>query len=279
MFNSFYIINSKGERKPFSLRKIYRSARHAGASSNLAKKISRTIQKEAYPGITSNEIFKKIRRLLSREAKGVAIKFSLKEAMRKLGPTGFPFEKYIAEIFLRNGYKVKLNQYVPGFCLSYYEIDFVAQKDNLIYFGECKYHNLRGGRVHTDVTLANFARFLDIKKRYFLNKKRVNIKSLLVTNTKFTKKAIRYSQCVGVDLLGWNYPKGKGLEHLIDNQKLYPITILPSLNSHLAEIFVSKKMMLAEDALRPDLVRIMGGTKTIRNDLIKLKKEARMLLG
>lgn len=276
-----YVINTRGEREPFSFRKIYQSAKRAGASRKLAQEIAQIIQKQSYSGVKTSEIFRKIRKLLSRREPVSAIKFSLKQGMRKLGPTGFPFEKYIGEVLLRNGFKVRLNQYIPGFCCKRYEIDFLAQKKDLVYVGECKYRNLSGGRVHSDIALSNYARFLDTRKGKFFNKKQfqnVNIKSLLVTNTKFTSKAIRYSECVGVELLGWNYPRKRGLEYLIDSQRLYPVTILPSLTKNLAEIFASRKKMLVQDIFEPDVADIMRKTKKLKKDFERLRKEADMLL-
>lgn len=289
---SLYIINSNGERKPFSPKKVYRSARRAGASKELAQKIAKTIGKEVYPGITTLEIFKRVKKLLQQETPKAALRFNLKEGMKKLGPTGFPFEKYIEAIFSRNDFEVKLNQHISGFCCKY-EIDFVAKKDNILYIGECKYRNLPGAKVHSNSTLINYARFLDIQavdasrllviakqlsEKGKFNYKNLKIKSLLITNTKFTTKAIKYSNCVGVKLLGWNYPRNKGLEYLIDNQKLYPITILPSLSRYLAGIFASKKVMLAQDILRIDVTKFAKKTKISEKHLKRLAKEAEILL-
>lgn len=273
---SLYIINSNGEREPFSAEKVYRSAKRVGASKELAKKITKTIEKEVYPGITTLEIFKRVKKLLQRETPKAALKFNLKKGIKKLGPTGFPFEKYVGAIFSRNDFEVKLNQHISGFCCKY-EIDFVAKKDNLLYIGECKYHNLPGGRVHSNTALTNYARFLDIKKGKF-NRKNLKIKSLLVTNTKFTTRSISYSNCVGVELLGWNYPRNEGLEYLIDSQKLYPITILPSLSQYLAEIFASKKIMLVQDILRIDVTKFAKETKISEQHLKRLIKETEILL-
>jgi hypothetical protein len=277
---SNYVLNSKGEREPFSFRKVYRSARRAGASGALAKEIAQTIKEEASPDIKTSEIFERVRKLLSKQAPKSALRFPLKKAIFKLGPTGFPFEKYIGEVFSRMGYKTKLNQEVPGFCCRYYEIDFVAEKDGILYIGECKYRNLPGGKVHSDTALSNHARFLDIKKGKHSNGvKSLKVRSLLVTNTKFTNKAINYSNCVGVELLGWNYPRRKGLEYLIESQKLYPITILPSLRRSLADIFVRERMMLAQDLLRIDIERFSRKTRIPSNRLEALTREARILLG
>jgi len=276
--SSLYIINSTGEREPFSFQKVYRSARRAGASGVLAKEIAKTIEREAFSGIKTSEIFERVRKMLLRGAPRPALKFSLKKAMIKLGPTGFPFERYIGEIFSRMGYKVKLNQEVPGYCCRFYEIDFIAEKDGLIYIGECKYRHLAGGKVHSNVALSNYARFLDIEKGKFLNETKLKFKSLLVTNAKLTKKATDYSECVGVELLGWNYPKKKGLEYLIESKKLYPITILPSLKRNLADVFAQRRMMLAEDILRINVRKFAKKTGISLKRLESLAKEARTLL-
>ena len=273
---SSFVIKFNGEKEPFSAKKVYRSARRVGASKKLAEEISKKVKKKIYPGIKTSEIFRLVKSLLKQEAPAVALKFNLKEGIKKLGPTGFPFEKYIGEIFSRGGFEVKLNQHPFGSCCRY-EIDFLAKKNNLLYIGECKYRNLPGGKVHSDIALANYARFLDLKKGNFFSKE-LKTKSLLVTNRKFTSKAIKYSNCVGVELLGWSYPKKQGLEYLIDSQKLYPITILPSLNKYLTEIFVSKKIMLTKDLLMIDIDKFSKETKIVKNKLKVLKKEAEILL-
>jgi len=275
-----YVINAIGEKEPFSFEKVYRSARKSGASNLLARNIARTVAKEIYSGITTAEIFKKVKKELHRISPGASIAFNLKEGIRKLGPTGFPFEKYIAGILRDYGYKVKINQIIPGAC-SKYEIDFIAEKENLLYIGECKYHNLPSGRTHLDYALANYARFLDIKAGNFFNRfsNKFKTKSLLVTNTKLTKEAINYSKCVGVKLLGWNYPNGEGLEYLIETKKLYPITILPSLNPYLTNIFASKKIMLAKDLLNIDVEKFSRKEKVPENKIKYLIGETKILLG
>ncbi len=279
MTKYLYVINSRGEKELFSFQKVYRSARRVGAPKSLAQKIAKKIEKEIYPEIETSEIFKKVKRALHQEKPRAALKFNLKRGMKKLGPSGFPFEKYIGEIFIRNGFNVQLNQHISGFCCRY-EIDFLAKKGKLLYVGECKYRNLSGKRIHSNIALANYARFLDIKKGKFLHRtfKNIQIKSLLVTNTKFTTRTIKYSKCVDGELLGWNYPKKRGLEYLIDRQKLYPITILPSLKSYLADIFVSKRMMLVEDLLRIDISKFAKITKVPIEHLKPLLKEAKILL-
>lgn len=271
-----YVVNARGETEPFSLRKVYRSCRRIGASKKLAEEITKEIENKIYPGIDTSEIFKWVKERLSGTSFKSGMKFSLREAMRKLGPTGFDFEKYIGEVFIKNGFEVGLNQNVPGSCISSYEIDFVAKKGGLIYLGECKYHHQAGKRVDLKVGLSNYAKFLDISRDSAFPG--FQIKTLLVTNAKFTSKLKRYSKCVGIELLGWRYPRRKGLERMIEKKNLYPITILPSFKRYLKKIFAQKRIMLALELLEDSPKKIAQKLKLPLKEINKLVEEAKILL-
>lgn len=273
---SIFVINSRGEKEPFSKSKIYRSAKMAGASSDVAWKIARTVKKEACPGIKTSAISARAEQLLRKDFPGVAFRFNIKKAMRDLGPTGFPFEKYIKNILKTWGYEASINQFLPGKCLSAYEIDFVAKKGNVIYIGECKYKHRFGDRIHYYDALANHARFLDILEGGSYHN--FKIKSMLVTNTKFSDRTRDYCRCVGTELLGWNYPENRGLEYFIEKEKLYPITILPSLKGHLKDIMVREKIMLADHILKIDMRKFAEKHKLPPRQLARLVQQAETLL-
>ena len=274
MKENLNVINMEGEIKPFSIQKVYRSARNAGASKELSKEVVRKIKKIVYPNIKTLEIFKEIKKILIEKDFKTFLRFDLKEAMKKLGPTGFLFEKYTKSILESMGFKTNINLNIKGKCCSY-EIDFLAKKEKEIYVGECKFRNAFDNRVDVNTALINKARFLDLKDGNYLKKySNFIIKDYLITNGKFTKKAISYSKCAGVNLWGWNYPKGKGLEKIIEEKKLYPITILPSLSKDILEIFISNGKMLIEDVFT-----IEDFYKKIPSKKINiLKKEAETLL-
>ncbi len=277
-----YVVNSRGEQEPFSVQKVERSARKVGASLRLAKEIAREIQQQAYQGIATQEIFQKVKSFLEAHNPSFGIKFSLKQAMRALGPTGFHFEKYIAAILKEMGYKVSLNQFISGKCLKKYEIDFLACKDKLFRFGECKYHSQIGMAVVQEVALANYARFLDIKQGSFSSQKTsqgFSLKSILVTNARFSERAIKYSRCVGVELWGWKYPVNNGLEAVIDKEQLYPITILPSFQKCWAEIFGQKNLMLVKNILEIDLSKFASENSIEQKELQLLLRDAKILFG
>lgn len=276
MPDNILITNAQGEKEPFSHDKVYTSAKRVGASDFQARTIAATIEKEIYPGIKTWDIFAKVKDLLAKENQKAALRFSLKEAMRRLGPTGYSFEKYIGEIFSIIGYNVKLNQFIRGHCVTY-EIDFLAEKENFTYVGECKYHKLPEGKVDLQVALANCARFHDIKKAGTFGRRAV--KSILITNTKFTTEAIKYSECKDIDLLGWRYPNEQGLEYLIESRNLYPLTILPSYKGRLEEIFTGEGKMLVKDifdaANSEDFNR---NPECVKNGIHNLMREAEVLL-
>ncbi len=280
MKESIYVVNNRGEKEPFSLRKVYQSARRVGASEKTAKKISKIIEKQVYPGIKTSKIFKKIKNLLKKESPKLSIKFSLKEGLRKLGPAGFLFEKFIGEIFKKQGYRVKLNLSLKGYCLEY-ETDFLAKKKNLVYIGECKFRNLpEEGLVHSKTALAFWAKILDFKKGDFSKNefKKNKIRPILVTNAKFSGSTAKYSKCVGIKLLGWRCPKTNGLEKIIDENSFYPITILPSFKKALIPAFVKKKIILVKDVLKIKPGKFSKETGISQKTLNSLIKEVKILL-
>lgn len=278
--SKIFIIDSLGNREPFSWRKVYQSALRVGADKALAKKIASEIQNEVYNNIKTSEIFKKVQEYLYQDLPKAGIRFSLKEAIRNLGPSGFPFEKYIGEIFSRLGFEVQLNQHLPGQC-AFYEIDFLAKFDKQLIVGECKYHSLPGSRVDLKVALANYARFLDLQEGPFFKQgslKTLKPRPMLVTNTKFTSEAIRYAECKKMDLLGWRYPENRGLEYVIESNKFYPITILPSSKGEILQKCGEIHLMLAQDLLTINLSQCAKKTGIPEKKLLALKQEAEILL-
>ena len=51
----------------------------------------------------------------------------------------------------------------------------------------------------------------------------------VVTNSRFTSDATDYGKCVGLKLLGWDYPQNRSLKSLVETHQIQPITTLSSL--------------------------------------------------
>lgn len=276
-----HVINSLGQAEPFSLAKIRRGAERIGASKDLAQEIAATIEAEAKPGITTRQIAQRVEQILSKKYPRGRIRFRLKDAIRRLGPSGFPFEKYVGGIFTQLGFSVKLNQYVPGQCVSH-EIDLLAEEEKYFLIGECKYHSLPGGRVDLKVGLVHYARFLDLKSSDSLaaaRDRRLKIRPIIITNSKFTSKIIKYAEGVGIDLLGWKYPALRGLEYVIESEKFYPVTILPSLNSSALESLYRQKLVLVQDLLDVNPAKLSHKTGLSEKKIRAAQREAEILLG
>jgi len=248
-----YVINLAGQKEPFSWKKVFSSAQRAGASKELATKIADEISLLVYPGISTALIYEEVLKRLHESEPKVGIRFSLKKAIQRLGPTGFPFEKYVGALFENQGWQVFLNQQLKGYCLTY-EIDFLAEKEEELFIGECKFrHALAKQKIPSEIILENYAKFLDLKKGELFktpafSQKEINF--ILVTDAKFTHRSQKFAQCYHLELLGWRYPQERGLEYLIESQNLYPITILPSLDDDLARQCFEEKIILVKDLLK-----------------------------
>jgi len=272
------IVKASGELEKFNKEKIYNSLRKSGIRPQIAYKICKEVEKKIYSGISSQEILNEINKYLQKENLLLAARYNLKKAIMALGPSGFFFEKYIAEIFKSYGYQTEVGKIVKGFCVRH-EIDVIAHRKNKHFIIECKYHNMPGIKSDLKVALYTFARFLDIKKawengesiKYFHN-------VFLVTNTKCTGEAIAYSRCAGLKIIGWHYPKNKGLEALIENKRLYPITILPSFSKYIRERLSSIEIILAKDILKYSFNELINVSHLKPIVVKKLQQEAEEII-
>ncbi len=244
------IIKASGEKEKFSEEKLYESLKRAGVKSEFARSVVKEVGKKVKPDITSEDILKHASRCITKRDPILAARYNLKHAIMALGPSGFLFEQYVAAILEEYGYDTEVGIMVRGGCVTH-EVDVVARKENKHFMIECKYHNSRGIYSDLKVALYTHARFLDIKKvweaqsghKYFFHQ------PWLVTNTKCTSQAIQYAECAGLRIISWRYPKDAGLESLVEEKGLYPVTVLPSVNRYAKERLAENNIMLAKDLL------------------------------
>jgi len=261
-----YVVKASGEREEFDVEKVRRTCLRAGASKELADKIAKEVENRAHDGITTKEILDITLKLLDEEPEAAA-KYDLKRAIMSLGPAGFPFEEFMAEVLQNYGYKTKVGQILRGKCANH-EIDIDAEKDGRRYLVECKYHNAPG--IYTDLKVALYihARFLDLSKNFD--------HAWLACNTKCTMEARRYAKCVGLKVTSWRYPPKESLEKMIEDKKLYPVTILKSVGGFVKDRLFQARIMLAKDLLNyapEDLKRMTGLTQdTINRIMEKVRK-------
>lgn len=219
-----------GEYEPFSEQKVRSSLQRAGADKELIDNIVDYVKPELYDGITTKEIYAHVFARL-RELRGpVVSKYDLKGAILRLGPSGFPFERFVAGILEAHGYEVAIGQIIQGKCVEH-EIEVIAQKGNKHFMIEAKFHNVPGMKSDIKDGLYTYARFLDVEKAWvqIAGHRRHFHQGWLVTNTKVTSKVKEYAQCVGLKVISWDYPPEGSLRSLIEESGLIPVTALTSL--------------------------------------------------
>jgi hypothetical protein len=260
------IIKASGEKESFNGKKIYSGIILAGGSKKLARETIEKVRKRIREGKTTTEDILTFVLDNLRKEKGVAARYDLKRAIMSLGPSGFPFEKYVSSILKEYGYSTEVGVSLKGKRVMQ-EIDVIA-KNKEKYMIECKYHNNLGKYAGLKEAMYTYARFLDVKKHGF------NF-PWLITNTKCSISAVNYSKGINLKITGWKYPKNKGLKELIERKNLYPITIIRTIDSKTKEKLYSLKIMLAKSLLEYSIPKLIEKTglkeKVIKNILEETK--------
>jgi len=265
----FYIKKASGEKELFDIEKFKRSLRRSGSPDNLIIKIAQKIAKT--PSIrNTKQIYSFAIKELKKANPAIAARYNLKQALISLGPTGYPFELFIAQIFKAQGFSITLNKIAQGYCVDH-ELDVVATKKNLYTMIECKFHNRQKYKSDVKIPLYVKARFDDLKKGIKQRKNNNDYHSALVaTNTKFTTHARKYGICAGLQLLDWSYPKKNGIAFLIQKYTLYPITTLTTLSMEEKKRIIKNGIILCS-ALQDNewVLKKIGLDKRDRNKAIK----------
>lgn len=209
--------------EPYSEEKILHSIKRAGIPEKIHNDVLKHVNSKVYDNIPSSEIYGHVTEFLGASDYPYSrSRYSLKQAIMDLGPTGYPFEDFISEILNSHGYNTEVRVNLMGKCVSH-EVDIVAKKNERSILIEAKFHNSVGTRTDVHVPMYTKSRYEDIKDKYNLNE------SWIITNTKATTDAIAFAECVGMTIISWSYPEKGSLRELIESAGLHPITILSTL--------------------------------------------------
>ena len=247
-----WVIKSTGERERFSLNKLRRSLTRSGADDETIERIVEHILPELHEGMKTSQIYKHAYSILKKNKYPAAIRYSLRKAVLELGPSGFPFEKFVAEVLRGKGYTAQTGVILPGFCVDH-EVDVLMEKDNRHIFAECKFHNQQGIKTDVKVALYVHARFMDLQKAHDEAHKRHEgeVKKVhegwLITNTKLTSDAIEYANCAGLTVIGWDYPEKGNLQDLILETGVHPLTFLSTLTQSDKNSLLEQGIVMCRD--------------------------------
>ena len=121
------IIKYSGKKVKFSIHKLRASLKRTGAEDAVVNQIINKVRDELYQGISTKEIYNRAFALLKKKKSCLASKYKLKKAIYELGPTGFPFERFVAAVLKYAGYSVEVGTILNGKCVTH-EIDVIANK-------------------------------------------------------------------------------------------------------------------------------------------------------
>ncbi len=252
------IIKADGTIEPFDPAKLAASLRRAGAGVHTAEKIAQVITQSAGATVDSREVYRKAFTMLRREARPAAARYALRRALFEFGPSGHPFEDFVAQLMKAEGWNVEWRKMIQGKCVTH-EVDVYATRGNETLAAEVKYHNDPFYKTDVKVALYVKARFDDIWHCEPSKQTCPISTGMLITNTKFTTQAQDYAACAGLELLGWSYPQGNNLYDRIVKAGIYPITTLTTLKKAEKNLLIGKGIVTTQMLLESrDILRTIG---------------------
>jgi len=272
-----YVTKADGSKQPFDKQKIINTCLRLQATPEQAQSIADKIEAKAYDGIPTKKILQMVFQYMKKYRPAIGYQIDLKQAIAMLRSKP-DFEIFVAKLFEAMGYEVKTNLIIQGKCIEH-EIDVVARKGNEIILIEVKHHVNHHTYSGLDVFLQLNSTLEDLKEGYENGKNSFKFtRAILICNTKVSDHARRYALCKGLEFIAWKFPPEKGLERLIEEYKLYPITFLKEIERDeaykLADVGIVTVKQLLDDAEK--ISRKSGINK---NRVLQLQKAAKIVLG
>lgn len=259
------IRKANGTIEDFNEKKLINALVKTGAKVDVAMEICDYVKNKCVENykddqpIKTEYIYHLAFKHLKNISKASALKYSLKRSMLEIGPSGFPFEKFIAEVWRHQGFDAVTGQMIMGQCVAH-EVDVVAwNKDKLVMI-EAKYHSDAGSRTDLKNALYVKARYDDIESTSFSirsfvpNGEPISSDKMpeklsegwLITNTYFSETAITYAECNDLKLMSFDYPEDGSLQDRIIEYSLYPITILTTLTKEEKKRLIDRGIILCQ---------------------------------
>ncbi|SFS53359.1 ATP cone domain-containing protein [Sphingobacterium wenxiniae] len=237
-----------GEVVPFDANSLRHSLTRSGATDEEVDKVYEDIKTHLYDGITTRELYEWAYAALKKQRNSYAARYSLKKALRDLGPEGFYFEKWISRLFAADGFETITGQTVQGHAVTH-EIDVVAVKEDVMYAIECKFRNDVDAKISVTTPMYFMSRLKDISdiSYDFFEGKRNFTGGCLVTNAYLTTDSISFGEYYRLNMLSWNYPVKNSLKLQVDNNGLYPITCLSTLKQKEKTDLLKLQCILVQD--------------------------------
>jgi hypothetical protein len=245
-----YIKKGSNQLEPFDYSKYKKSLLKSGVKkTHVADIVDEIGSPKKY--FSTKELNKKTYKLLLKRSKVIAANYNLKQALYSLGPTGYPFEILCSYLFRAKGFKTRVSVVKKGEFVRH-EVDVIAERADKVLYCECKFHSQKRHKNDIKLPLYVHSRYLDLKAA---NRGR-DFTYALLTNTCFSKDAIKYSIGVGLELYAMNYPTKNNFVDLIVKYKVYPVTALHSLRSKDKKNLLNNRIVVIKQITTEELFKI-----------------------
>ena len=210
-----------GSREAYNQNKVLSSIVRSGVRKNEVVKILGRVESKIYDGISTGELYQVVAKEIEKQISPKCSHFyRLREALGKMG--SFDFEEFATKLLEKQGYLCQHDIIVPGFCVSH-QIDIIAKdKNDILFYVEIKHHRNFHRNCGLGAMTEFWARLEDLTKGFNNGQNKYNFsKAWLITNTKFSGHAKKYSRCKELKLTGWRYTlndtqKEKGMEKMVE---------------------------------------------------------------
>lgn len=246
------VTKASGQTEEFDEGKLIQNLKFAKIPADIAADAANYVKNRLEDQISTAKIHDYVQEYLNKNNLiGYALHYDLKNALLRLGPSGYAFEKFIAKVLAAYGYLTRQGLTIQGKCVTH-EIDVDAQKAGQHFLVECKFHNQPGTKTDVQVALYTYARFLDVRAALetSADHSQQYHQAWLVTNTKVTKDVLDYARCMDMKVLAWGYPQMGSLREIIISSGLHPVTILAGLHPNQYQSLFEHDIVTCADLKR-----------------------------
>jgi hypothetical protein len=271
---SGFVTKADGSRQLFDREKVIKTCLRMGASRKIAEMIANEVEQTLFDGISTEIIFQKTLRLLRKHEPIIQHLLDLRKGLSLMNSRP-EFELFIQILLRENGYVVTPNQIIRGKC-GEHEVDAIAKKNNFTFIVEAKHHI----KYHTPTGLdeSRIARAIleDVTEGFEYGQNTLKIdRAMILTNTKFSAHARQYGECRKILQIGWNSPRKKSLQDMIEENKLHPVTCLRNINTQIKRKLSSRGIILMKQLIEEEPAklarRISVSTTEVENLIEKAK--------
>lgn len=247
------VIKGDGSVVAFDASKVIKSIRRTGATEDVAQAVLSRVKPRLHDKMTTKALYTIVHEELKKESVCYSCRYSLRDAILKFGPAGYAFEKYAAAILRAYQYEAfNPREDIAGMCTRH-EVDVIAEKDGRPIFIEAKFRNDPRDFVDLKDIMATWARFLDLVDGAAVHSDTPHFDMCwVVTNARFSDRALEFGTCKGMRLVGWGHPKEMSFQQMVDHVYLYPITVIDDLSQQELEQLIKVNLMLCKDVAEQD---------------------------